>query len=203
MESIRISPIHVRVIIFYHERRRPCFVCKLFILHPVLMHVMLPKDIAKLVPKTHLMSESEWRNLGVQQSQGWVHYMIHEPDNEVQLFADNEVYFNIQAVLTLGVPTTCVRYGIKSLWQQRLRPELGLVPGSSRTRELENNLRERTPKSVERRPPPPLPPPPAARPPQFRGGHVRVANDSPALLPPPGYGGRATADGTNGPLEVV
>lgn len=40
---------------------------------------MLPKDIAKLVPKTHLMSESEWRNLGVQQSQGWVHYMIHEP----------------------------------------------------------------------------------------------------------------------------
>ncbi|NWY96632.1 CKS1 protein, partial [Loxia curvirostra] len=42
-------------------------------------HVMLPKDIAKLVPKTHLLSESEWRNLGVQQSQGWVHYMIHEP----------------------------------------------------------------------------------------------------------------------------
>ncbi|XP_041253285.1 cyclin-dependent kinases regulatory subunit 1 isoform X1 [Onychostruthus taczanowskii] len=41
-------------------------------------HVMLPKDIAKLVPKTHLLSESEWRNLGVQQSQGWVHYMIHE-----------------------------------------------------------------------------------------------------------------------------
>lgn len=40
---------------------------------------MLPKDIAKLVPRTHLMSESEWRNLGVQQSQGWVHYMIHEP----------------------------------------------------------------------------------------------------------------------------
>lgn len=40
---------------------------------------MLPKDIAKLVPKTHLLSETEWRNLGVQQSQGWVHYMIHEP----------------------------------------------------------------------------------------------------------------------------
>ena len=33
-------------------------------------HVMLPKDLAKLVPKTHLMSESEWRNLGVQQSLG-------------------------------------------------------------------------------------------------------------------------------------
>uniref|UniRef100_A0A8D2ASD9 Cyclin-dependent kinases regulatory subunit n=1 Tax=Sciurus vulgaris TaxID=55149 RepID=A0A8D2ASD9_SCIVU len=36
--------------------------------------VMLPKDIAILFPKTHLISESEWRNLGVQQSQGcyWV-----------------------------------------------------------------------------------------------------------------------------------
>uniref|UniRef100_A0A4W5MV86 Cyclin-dependent kinases regulatory subunit n=1 Tax=Hucho hucho TaxID=62062 RepID=A0A4W5MV86_9TELE len=43
-------------------------------------HVMLPKDIAKRVPKTHLMSETEWRNLGVQQSQGWIHYMIHQPE---------------------------------------------------------------------------------------------------------------------------
>lgn len=49
-------------------------------------HVMLPKDIAKRVPKTHLMSESEWRNLGVQQSQGWVHYMIHQPEPHILLF---------------------------------------------------------------------------------------------------------------------
>ena len=32
-------------------------------------HVVLPKDLAKMVPKTHLMTETEWRNLGVQQSQ--------------------------------------------------------------------------------------------------------------------------------------
>lgn len=25
------------------------------------------------------MSETEWRNLGVQQSPGWVHYMMHVP----------------------------------------------------------------------------------------------------------------------------
>lgn len=25
------------------------------------------------------MSESEWRGIGVQQSQGWVHYMTHQP----------------------------------------------------------------------------------------------------------------------------
>ena len=42
-------------------------------------HVMLPKDIAKLVPKGHLMSETEWRSIGVQQSQGWIHYLKHDP----------------------------------------------------------------------------------------------------------------------------
>lgn len=40
---------------------------------------MLPKEIAKLVPKTHLMTENEWRSIGVQQSHGWVHYMRHDP----------------------------------------------------------------------------------------------------------------------------
>lgn len=42
-------------------------------------HVILPIDLAKHVPKTHLMSETEWRNLGVQQSPRWVHYMMHSP----------------------------------------------------------------------------------------------------------------------------
>nr|CAD7408327.1 unnamed protein product [Timema cristinae] len=34
-------------------------------------HVILPQDLAKHVPKSHLMTETEWRNLGVQQSPGW------------------------------------------------------------------------------------------------------------------------------------
>uniref|UniRef100_A0A673MLZ6 Cyclin-dependent kinases regulatory subunit n=1 Tax=Sinocyclocheilus rhinocerous TaxID=307959 RepID=A0A673MLZ6_9TELE len=42
-------------------------------------HVVLPRELAKQVPKSHLMTEDEWRRLGVQQSLGWVHYMIHEP----------------------------------------------------------------------------------------------------------------------------
>ena len=42
-------------------------------------HVILPKDIAKLVPKDKLMPENVWRNIGVQQSQGWIHYMVHKP----------------------------------------------------------------------------------------------------------------------------
>ncbi|GAB1869732.1 Cyclin-dependent kinases regulatory subunit [Camponotus japonicus] len=49
-------------------------------------HVILPFDLAKHVPKTHLMTETEWRNLGVQQSPGWVHYMMHGPEPHVLLF---------------------------------------------------------------------------------------------------------------------
>ena len=40
-------------------------------LHPSKL-APLHQAIAKLVPKTHTMSEAEWRNLGVQQSLGWV-----------------------------------------------------------------------------------------------------------------------------------
>ncbi|XP_076232123.1 cyclin-dependent kinases regulatory subunit 1 isoform X7 [Calliopsis andreniformis] len=49
------------------------------IVYILYMHVILPADLARHVPKTHLMSETEWRNLGVQQSPGWVHYMMHVP----------------------------------------------------------------------------------------------------------------------------
>ncbi|KAJ1910502.1 hypothetical protein H4219_006197 [Mycoemilia scoparia] len=41
-------------------------------------HVFLPSPLRKYLPKPiRLMSEEEWRNLGVQQSVGWEHYMIH------------------------------------------------------------------------------------------------------------------------------
>ena len=49
-------------------------------------HVMLPKALAKAVPRTHCMSEAEWRGLGVQQSLGWVHYMLHGPEPHILLF---------------------------------------------------------------------------------------------------------------------
>ena len=47
---------------------------------------MLPKELSKLVPKDHLMSETEWRSIGVQQSRGWQHYLIHEPEPHILLF---------------------------------------------------------------------------------------------------------------------
>uniref|UniRef100_A0A8C9PTF0 Cyclin-dependent kinases regulatory subunit n=1 Tax=Spermophilus dauricus TaxID=99837 RepID=A0A8C9PTF0_SPEDA len=47
---------------------------------------MLPREPSNQVPKTHLISEEEWRRLGVQQSLGCVHYMIHKPEPHILLF---------------------------------------------------------------------------------------------------------------------
>jgi len=47
---------------------------------------VLPPDIAKLLPKGRLLSETEWRGLGVQQSRGWVHYAIHRPEPHIMLY---------------------------------------------------------------------------------------------------------------------
>ncbi|KAL5721023.1 Cyclin-dependent kinases regulatory subunit (Cell division control protein cks1) [Ranunculus cassubicifolius] len=50
------------------------------------MHVILPPEVAKLLPKNRLLSENEWRAIGVQQSRGWVHYAIHRPEPHIMLF---------------------------------------------------------------------------------------------------------------------
>jgi cyclin-dependent kinase regulatory subunit CKS1 len=49
-------------------------------------HVILPKDIAKTLPKSRLLTEVEWRGIGVQQSRGWQHYALHRPEPHVLLF---------------------------------------------------------------------------------------------------------------------
>ncbi len=49
-------------------------------------HVILPPDIAKLLPKNQLLTEKQWRALGIQQSPGWVHYAIHRPEPHIMLF---------------------------------------------------------------------------------------------------------------------
>lgn len=49
-------------------------------------HVILPKELTRLVPRHRLMDEMEWRQLGVQQSVGWRHYMIHKPEPHILLF---------------------------------------------------------------------------------------------------------------------
>ena len=50
------------------------------------MTLFCPQDLTKLVPRHKLMTESEWRALGVTMSPGWIHYMIHEPEPNILLF---------------------------------------------------------------------------------------------------------------------
>lgn len=67
-------------------------------------HVILPQSLVDKVPKTKLMTEQEWRDLGmslfydghhrctdvdavgIRQSRGWVHYYLHKPEPHVLLF---------------------------------------------------------------------------------------------------------------------
>jgi len=49
-------------------------------------HVILPKEIYKRLPKGKLLSDGEWRALGIQQSRGWIHYDIHKPEPFILLF---------------------------------------------------------------------------------------------------------------------
>ena len=49
-------------------------------------HVLLPKAIYKTIPRGRLLTEHEWRGLGVTQSRGWVHYEIHKPEPFILLF---------------------------------------------------------------------------------------------------------------------
>lgn len=49
-------------------------------------HVKVPRTHAGGIPKSRLMSEAEWRRLGVQQSKGWQHYMRYAPEPTVLLF---------------------------------------------------------------------------------------------------------------------
>ncbi|KAJ3035934.1 hypothetical protein HDV00_003281 [Rhizophlyctis rosea] len=55
-------------------------------------HVTLPKQIAQWIPKNQLMKEQEWRSYGVQQSPGWVHYMLHGPEPHILLFRREKDY---------------------------------------------------------------------------------------------------------------
>lgn len=49
-------------------------------------HVIIPRKYVNLISKTHLMSEAEWRSIGIQQSPGWVHYLLHGPEPHVICF---------------------------------------------------------------------------------------------------------------------
>lgn len=49
-------------------------------------HVMLTEAAFQKLPKDTLLSEIDWRRLGLQMSPGWEHYMIFKPEPYVLLF---------------------------------------------------------------------------------------------------------------------
>lgn len=48
--------------------------------------VELPSAIAEKVQYGRLLSEYEWRSLGIQMSKGWIHYGFHRPEPNILLF---------------------------------------------------------------------------------------------------------------------
>jgi cyclin-dependent kinase regulatory subunit CKS1 len=56
-------------------------------------HVILPSHLkSKLPHPMRLMTEKEWRGLGVCQSLGWEHYEIYKPELHVLLFRRLKTY---------------------------------------------------------------------------------------------------------------
>ena len=49
-------------------------------------HVTLSKRMYDKIPKEKLLSEEEWRHIGVQMSADWNHYLIYKPEPFVLLF---------------------------------------------------------------------------------------------------------------------
>lgn len=55
-------------------------------------HVVLPKHMARecqsisVRRRGGLLSEKDWRSVGIQQSRGWQHYMVHRPEPHILLF---------------------------------------------------------------------------------------------------------------------
>jgi len=55
-------------------------------------HVLVPKDLVQHVRSRQrqrpdrLLLESDWRNLGIQMSLGWINYVNHGPDHHVLCF---------------------------------------------------------------------------------------------------------------------
>jgi cyclin-dependent kinase regulatory subunit CKS1 len=49
-------------------------------------HIICPTHLGKKLKALGLLTESEWRRMGIQQSVGWEHYMVHNPEPHILLF---------------------------------------------------------------------------------------------------------------------
>ncbi|KAL4400696.1 Cyclin-dependent kinases regulatory subunit (Cell division control protein Cks1) [Malassezia pachydermatis] len=65
-------------------------------------HVILPKPFLKRIPKSYfdpeepgvlrILSDAEWRGIGITQSLGWEHYEVHAPEPHILLFRREKDY---------------------------------------------------------------------------------------------------------------
>ncbi|EPZ35501.1 Cyclin-dependent kinase, regulatory subunit domain-containing protein [Rozella allomycis CSF55] len=72
-------------------------------------HVILPKPLAKYVLTDRLMTDEEWRGIGIQQSLGWEHYMIHAPEPHVIMFRREKNYTEKYLMMRKGKQTINVQ----------------------------------------------------------------------------------------------
>lgn len=47
-------------------------------------HVTLPKELSKQITPGKLLSEDEWRKLGIRMSLGWEHYATHKYSSGIE-----------------------------------------------------------------------------------------------------------------------
>ncbi|TIB89222.1 hypothetical protein E3Q19_03101, partial [Wallemia mellicola] len=65
-------------------------------------HVILPKQVLRLLPRSYfeaddsgvlrILSENEWRGMGITQSLGWEMYATHAPEPHILLFRREKDY---------------------------------------------------------------------------------------------------------------
>ncbi|KAI8806917.1 cyclin-dependent kinases regulatory subunit, partial [Cladochytrium replicatum] len=51
--------------------------------------VKIPRELLKFIPSSHvsrLLTEEEWRSIGIIMSPGWEHYIIHAPEPVIAYF---------------------------------------------------------------------------------------------------------------------
>lgn len=49
-------------------------------------HVIMPREMGPDLKKSGLLSEDQWRDLGITQSKGWIHYDTHLPEPHILIF---------------------------------------------------------------------------------------------------------------------
>lgn len=79
-ELRNISFFHIYIFYMYRYLLSIEFACR---------HVIIPRTLVKFVPKDRLMTENEWRDLGIQQSRGWENYMVHARERHVSVISKN------------------------------------------------------------------------------------------------------------------